>query len=159
MDELRTECAVCGGPITKRGSDICCQDEDSYLLICCKGHLRNFKDRSATIDDVVAELYHNLDDFLRDRNDKVENYEESGVLRELERRVLRWINKKMIDTRNVGGIGFCNSCGAPILAGRNMCRNCADSGKIQSLISTNKSASGSGSGSSGPKSGMHTRRG
>ena len=154
-DTLVTECVICGGHITKRGNDICCFDEDQYLLISCKGHLRNFEDRMGSIDDVVVELYHDLDNFLRDRGDKVDNYDESGVIGELEKRVIRWINKKMIDTKSVAGIGYCKGCGSPILGGRTMCNNCSQTHNVKSMIS-NKPGSSGGSGKR--IGGMHFKR-
>lgn len=154
-DSLITECVICGGHITKRGMDICCFDEDQYLLICCKGHLRNFEDRQGSIDDVVVELYNDLDNFLRDRGDKVDNYDESGVIGELEKRVIRWINKKMIDAKSVAGIGYCKGCGSPIMGGRTMCNNCSQTHNVKSMISSNKPGTSGGGKRIG---GMHFKR-
>lgn len=156
-DTLNTECVICGGHITRRGMDICCSDEDQYLLICCKGHLRKFEDRSGSIDDVVVELYHDLDNFLRDRGDKIDNYDESGVNGELEKRVIRWINKKMIDAKSVAGIGYCKGCGSPIMGGRTMCNNCSQSNNMKSMLNSSK-PSQSGGGSGKRIGGMHFKR-
>ena len=90
-------CVVCGGSLGKHDDDICCRDEDTYLLIKCKGHMRDFDDRQCSIDDVVERLYHDLAQFLEEKGNSIDNYDEEGVLSELDRRVLRWVSKNMID--------------------------------------------------------------
>ncbi|MEW6237441.1 MAG: hypothetical protein AB1656_18825 [Candidatus Omnitrophota bacterium] len=124
-------CVICGGPMGKQTGDICCKEEDAALLISCKGNLRNFKDRQCGIDDITEYLYEDLANFLRERDDNIDNYDYEGVIRELTLRVLRWINLKMIDFKNVSGIGYCSSCGVLILAGRTKCSNCMGMSEIK----------------------------
>jgi len=118
-------CVICGGPMGKIPGDICCRDEDSYLLLSCKGHLREFEDRECAVDQVVELLYDDLAEYLEKKGRNIETYDTDSVLSELERRVLRWMNKKMMNFRALTGIAFCASCGVPILAGRSKCATCA----------------------------------
>lgn len=152
MAEQVKECPICGGNITRPGDEICCKEEDTYLLIRCKGQLRTSKDRSASIEDLVFKLYESLQEFLLQHNDDISNYSEEMVYKELQRRVLRWINKDQIPVKHVQGIGFCSVCGMAMLAGRTKCSSCAESGPF-----------GASGGISAPaaaprKSGMHIRR-
>lgn len=144
-------CAICYGPMGKMSGELCCQDEDKYLLIAAKGYLRDTDDRAAGIEQLVEGLYAKLAEFLRDRGKSIDDFEESGVLAEIERRVLRWINKEMLPVNAVKGIAFCSKCGVPIMAGRTICSRCGDA----------KSASQpfADGGSTSPKSvGMHLKR-
>ncbi|RJP20450.1 MAG: hypothetical protein C4527_25075 [Candidatus Omnitrophota bacterium] len=146
-------CVVCGGPIGKGGSDICCKEEDQYLLICCKGHLREFQDRECGIDEVIELLFDDLAEFLEKRNDDIENYDHASVYSELERRTLRWVNNKMINFRQVSGISFCTVCGATIMAGRTKCATCAGAGAIGGILQQGQSAP-----AQPPRRGMHFKK-
>lgn len=127
-------CAVCFGPMGKTPGDICCRDEDQYLLICAKGILREFDDRSATIEDLVEHLYEKLDEYLTSKGTSITDFEENGVMAEIERRVLRWINKGLLPVKSVQGIGFCQQCGVPIMAGRQLCARCGDTQSSRRVI-------------------------
>ncbi len=151
VNEMERTCTICGGHIGKGGDDICCKDEDQYLLICCKGHMREFQDRECSIDDVVELLYDDLAEFLEKRQDDIENYDQAAVYNELERRVLRWINKKMMNFRQLSGISFCTVCGTTIMAGRTKCAGCL--GSTSFGVSAQNTPSGSI-----PKRGMHFKR-
>ena len=76
-------CVVCGGPMNKITGDICCKEEDQYLLLACKGHLRDFEDRQCSMDDVVELLYDDLAEFLEKKNMSIDDYDYTGVLSEL----------------------------------------------------------------------------
>ena len=134
MDDMTRTCVICGGPMGKRHGDICCREEDGYLMIKCKGHMREFEGRECGIDEMVELLYDDLAEYLVQHEASIENYEQEGVLMELERRVLRWMNKKMIDFKTMKGFGFCATCGAVILAGRTKCSSCAGASQVQGMI-------------------------
>ena len=129
---IRT-CVVCGAPMGNIPGDICCRREDEYLLLCCKGHMREFEDRECNIDQVTELLYDDLAEFLENQGRDIEDYEASSVMSELERRVLRWINKKMMHYRALTGYAFCVDCGTPILAGRTRCADCSSSNEVGGL--------------------------
>ncbi len=129
IKDFEKKCVICGGPIGKGGGGICCKEEDQFLLVHCKGHLREFQDRECNVDDVIELLYDDLAEYLETkRQEDIENYDEEMVYAELERRVLRWINLKMINFRQLSGIGFCMGCGAAIMAGRTKCAACTGAG-------------------------------
>ncbi len=125
-------CAVCYGPMGKIPGDICCREEDQYLLISAKGFLRECEDRNATVDDIVDFLYDRLAEYLLKKGQSIDDYDEDGVMSELERRTLRWINKELIPVQSVSGVAFCAQCGVPILASRTLCSRCGDSKAAQS---------------------------
>lgn len=126
MTEEDRVCAICFGPMGKRPGDICCKDEDNYLLIAAKGAIRESEDRSIIIEDLVERVFESLADFLCNKGEFIEDYDEGGVLGELERRVLRWVKKEMITVNSVKGIAFCAQCGYPVMAGRTLCGRCAE---------------------------------
>lgn len=153
MPESIAECPICGGTITRAGDEICCKEEDSYLLIRCKGQLRTSKDRAASIEDLAWKMYDCLAEFLQEHDEDISNYDEEMVYKELQRRILRWINKEMIPVSRVQGIGFCSMCGMAMLAGRTKCSSCAESGAIGSLGSMSSPGM-----PAAKRSGMHLRR-
>ena len=146
-------CVICGGFMGKSSGDICCKEEDQYLLICCKGHMREFQDRECSIDEVVELLFDDLAEYLEKRGDDIDNYDQTLVFNELERRILRWINKKMINFRQVSGISFCTGCGTPIMAGRTKCSNCLGAGSLDGMLQQSPSVP-----SPKPKGGMHFKK-
>lgn len=133
--------------------DICCKEEDYHLMVKCKAHIRGFENRECCLDEMAEMLYADLAEYLEKNGDDIENYDEEGVLMELERRILRWINKKMINFRNLTGYGFCRNCGALILAGRTKCSSCSGTAEIQSVLEQQRSLSQAAK----PRGGMHSK--
>lgn len=135
--------------MSSAADEICCSSEDKFLLIKCKGRLRTANDRSASIEDIADWLLIDLDEYLRERDDTVSNYSEPEVRVELEKRILRWVDKGLIPVKQVNGISFCVSCGASILAGRNKCRLCSDNATAVKPLVGAKTP---------PRRGMHFRK-
>ncbi len=152
-DGLRRTCTICGGEITKKGSDICCFEEDSFLLTELKFLVRTNTDRKADLGEVIEYLYERLGPYLAEQEINLEEIDPDDVFVELEKRILRWIRRGEISVNSIGGLSVCEKCNAMIMRGRTLCNQCLREKELSRMPSAPIQ-----SGSPPRRGGMHFKR-
>ncbi|MFH1741666.1 MAG: hypothetical protein ABIH23_21890 [bacterium] len=131
--QLSKNCPICGGELPPRGRDICCYEEDRYLLSELRSFMRANPKRGVAIGGMVEYLYERLEPYLAGKGIDLHSIDPDVVFGELERRTLRWIARKDISISSISGLALCESCGAMIMRGRTVCNNCVCSKEVASL--------------------------
>ena len=86
---LDKDCPVCGGEMTQRDADICCREEDDYLLCELRSYVRSITGRAAALGVIMEHLYERLQPFLTERKIDLNEIDPGDVFVELEKRILR----------------------------------------------------------------------
>ena len=128
---LDLRCPICQGELP-RGREICCYDEDRYLLTELRQFIRARPKHAVSVGEIVEYLYERLQPYATEKGIPLDEIDPDEVFTEIEKRVLRWIARKDISVSAVAGLGICESCGAMIMRGRTLCNGCTRSKEIVS---------------------------
>ncbi len=131
--ELDRSCPICDGEMQSRGSDICCIEEDGYLLAELRAFMRSNPKAGVNVGEVVEHLYEHLRPYLTRKKIDLDQIDPNEVFVELEKRILRWVSRGDISITSVSGLSVCQTCGAPIMRGRTQCNNCLRGKEIAGL--------------------------
>ena len=126
----------------KRGGDICCVEEDRYLLGRLRAYVRSNPNKHVNLGQVLEHLYECLEPFLEERGINLDDVDLDAAFVELEKRVLRWINRKDISINAISGLAICESCGCMIMRGRTVCNSCLRAKEITQARSSWTSSEG-----------------
>jgi hypothetical protein len=129
--DLDIRCPICKGELPK-GREICCYDEDRYLLTELRRFIRARPKHAVSVGEIVEYLYGRLQPYATERGIPLDEIDPDDVFTEIEKRILRWIARKDVSVNAVAGLGICESCGAMIMRGRTLCNSCARTKEIAS---------------------------
>ncbi len=149
---LGNVCVICGGEITKKGSDICCFDEDQFLLSELKAYIRRDIERKADLGELLEHLYEQLGPFLSERGIDLDEIDPDEVFIEIEKRILRWIARKEVTVSAIDGLAICEKCNAMIMRGRTLCNQCLREKEMSQLPPASIQSNPP------PRGGMHIKR-